>query len=249
MLGVAKSCLIACSFFFGANVVNNAFAESLEKLEPHIKKQSPAGVGPFPVMILLPGCSGFDDDRFTSHYDSVQAELTKKGYATYRLDVLAARNAASCSGVTSESASPDVKIFVDSLRNDSSVKEDDVSLIGWSWGAKIALQSIVSSEKPNVKSIISYYPNCDWLSTWTTQANVLLFFGDKDTIADPTGCQPIFDASEHGPKSKFQVFDGALHLFDFANLKQPIQDKSHAMGYDNEAANAAWVTVEGLLGK
>ena len=195
---------------------------------------------------MFPACSGFNSKLVSEHYDAVQNTFTSKGFVTYRIDPLAARDASSCNGVSSESVGGDVKIAVDRIKSLDSVKADSINLIGWSWGAKVTLQSIVSSDSPEVQTIIAYYPNCDWLSTWTTNADVLLLFGDKDTIAEPTDCEPVFQASSHGEGSRFAVFPGGLHLFDVEKLTTPVVFKSHHMGFDAKAAKSAWGIVENL---
>jgi hypothetical protein len=71
-----------------------AKASELEKLKPFFKNTTPEGNGPFPVILLVSGCSGFHIQG--GSYDEVQSDLTKLGFVAVRVDSLEARGEKNC---------------------------------------------------------------------------------------------------------------------------------------------------------
>ncbi len=56
---IVAICLVFC-FALATQIVN---ATDISKLSPHFKTQSPYGSGPFPAVLMLSGCSGFDNPK------------------------------------------------------------------------------------------------------------------------------------------------------------------------------------------
>ena len=71
-------------------------AKHRELLSKHYRLVKPDGAGPFPAIMMVPGCSGFDAKFAKAHYDHVQSRLVELGFVTLRVNYLAARNAATC---------------------------------------------------------------------------------------------------------------------------------------------------------
>ena len=224
-----------------------AAAKSIEALSPHWNFQSPNSGEKSPLVVLIPGCSGFRHEATKAHYDTVQKQLNDAGYATVRVDPHAARGTDTCQGLYSGDVAADVKTAVDEFKKSPMVDASKVTLLGWSWGAKIALQSLALLEKDALYSVVSYYPNCEWMSPWATKANVALLYGSEDKLSPPQGCKSMFESSTKGSSSRFEVFDGAVHLFDFENLEKPVNLHGHNMVYQKDAAEAAWKVVLKLL--
>jgi hypothetical protein len=67
-------------------------AEHRELLSKHYRLEKPDGAGPFPAVILVPGCSGFEADFQKEFYDSMQNQLVKSEFVTLRVNYQAARN-------------------------------------------------------------------------------------------------------------------------------------------------------------
>jgi dienelactone hydrolase len=223
-------------------LTSTAHADDLEALE-----QYPSGTGPFPAVVMLSGCVGFDLGSLQTQYGVTQSKLTKLGFATYRLDLLANKKATTCIGIPANTVTSDLTLFIQQLKENPMIKSDQIHLMGWSWGAQVALEATSFSD--DVKSITSYYPNCDQLNAWTTTADVLMFIGDQDTFTDPAICQEKFLSSHHASDSQFKIFSEALHFFDAENLVEPAYYKGRAMGYDDVAAKESWSKVESVLKK
>ena len=109
--------------------------------------KKPAGAEPFPAVMLVPGCSGFNSETFADHYERVQDQLVKLGFVTLRIGWLAVRNAANCYDVGFESVVGDIGTVADYLRQQDyifdklNVGEDLRHKIYWQnamefWGLK-----------------------------------------------------------------------------------------------------------------
>ncbi|MEJ2170823.1 MAG: hypothetical protein P8X90_35475, partial [Desulfobacterales bacterium] len=100
IIRLVLSCLIALSI----SVVSYAADDNeiRERLSKHYRLEKPEGKGPFPAVIMVPGCSGFDAKFAKAHYDRVQRRLVDMGFVTLRVNYQAARNVANCTEVTSE---------------------------------------------------------------------------------------------------------------------------------------------------
>ena len=57
-------------------------ADHRELLSKHYGLEKPDGAGPFPAVMLVPGCSGFDAKFAKGHYDGVQSHLVELGFVT-----------------------------------------------------------------------------------------------------------------------------------------------------------------------
>ena len=66
--------------------------EHKERLSKHYRLEKPKGAGPFPAVMMVPGCSGFEYASAKEAYNSGQKRLVELGFVTLRVDYLAARN-------------------------------------------------------------------------------------------------------------------------------------------------------------
>lgn len=108
-------------------------------LQRHASPVMPAGTGPFPVAMLVPGCSGFDDARFAERYRVHAKRFLDAGLAIIKVDYLKARNLRdACAdrdgGIWEPQIAADIhrlrERLADILRADGS----RVAVIGWSMG-------------------------------------------------------------------------------------------------------------------
>jgi len=70
------SCLIALLIPIGSYAADKA--DHKERLSKHYRLEKPDGAGPFPAVMLVPGCSGFDADFQKEFYDSVKGDVGSK---------------------------------------------------------------------------------------------------------------------------------------------------------------------------
>ena len=56
-------------------------ASKIDQLSKHFRMEKPEGKGPFPAVMLVPGCRGFEFKSMKSQYDRVQSILGKISYS------------------------------------------------------------------------------------------------------------------------------------------------------------------------
>ena len=214
-------------------------APKIEQLSKHFRMEKPEGEGPFPAVMLVPGCSGFEFPTMKSQYDRVQSILSELGFVTLRVDHLAVRNATSCMSMSlnPEVVAGDITRVTDYLRQQDYVKKNALNVIGWSFGGACTLQAL--RETPNrkpaeVNAAIVYYPVCSFLSSgnWFTEVPVLALFGAADHTAPFGSCKNLFSELPRSDTVTVRIYDDAYHCFDNS---------------DSPAAKSAWLEVTNFL--
>ena len=169
-------------------------AQQIELLSKHFRLEKPKGEGPFPAVMLVPGCSGFDSETFVTHYERVQDQLVELGFVALRIDWLAVRNAANCYEVDFENVAGDIGVVADYLRQQDYVKKSALNVLGWSYGGACALQALRDTQNRNsadVDSVIAYYPSCWIVKSWDSEVPVLALFGGADNMAPFADCEKL----------------------------------------------------------
>ena len=142
---LSMSCLIALLISIGSYAADNA--DHRELLSKHYRLEKPDGSGPFPAVMLLPGCSGFDAKFSKARYDRVQSHLVELGFVTLRVNYQAARNVPICwPHVSTEDVAGDIRIAAEYLRQQPFVKKGAINVMGYSYGAAGALQALGRTE-------------------------------------------------------------------------------------------------------
>ena len=214
-----------------------------ETLSKYYRLEKPVGTGPFPAVMMVSGCSGFEADFSKKHYNDVQSDLVSLGFVTLRVDYLAARNATICVDVSANSVAKDVCIAADFLNQQSFVKKGAINVIGWSYGGAgtfRALRRTGSREPAQVDAVVAYYPYCVSARHWNSEVPVLVLHGAIDNVATYTSCEDIFKRLRQPDKLTVHVYDGAHHGFDTPELPPKMEYQFGTMGYNEKAANAAW---------
>ena len=81
----------------------------------------PEGTGPHPLVAIVPGCSGFK----WPFYDRARANLHELGFASARVDYVAARNLGGCSYKASiDHVADDILFVAESLSERNEIKAD-----------------------------------------------------------------------------------------------------------------------------
>ena len=126
-------------------------ADHRELLSKYYRLEKPDGAGPFPAVLLVPCCSGFEAKYHIKFHDYVQSQLVELGFVILRVNYLAVRNATYCwQGVSTEDVAGDIGIAVKYLRQQPFVKKGAINVMGWSWGGGGALQALgrIGSREP-----------------------------------------------------------------------------------------------------
>jgi len=226
-----------------------------ERLSNHYRLEKPEGAGPFPAVMIVPGCSGFQAEFTKEYYDGVQKRLVESGFVTLRVDSLAARNATNCRQAMlfpTEGAN-DIFLASEYLLQQPFVKKGAINLIGWSWGGSAALLtlSITKDQKPiAVDAVVAYYPACDWVRKWSSEVPVLVLGGSLDNVAPLSKCEKTFNSVPKPNKLAVKIYEGARHGFDNFTLPAEMQYPSGGtLGYNEAAAKSAWMEVINFLKK
>lgn len=228
-------------------------ADHRELLAKHYRLQKPDGTGPFPAVMMVSGCSGFEASFAKGHYDTVQSRLVELGFVTLRVNFLAARNAASCQpNVSTQEVAADIHIAAEYLKQQPFVKKGAINVIGWSYGASSALQALGRSHSQDpvqVDAVVAYYPHCDFVQQrWDSEAPVLVLAGTLDNVAPLRKCLYLFRGMP-SQKLVIRTYDDAHHCFDMFELPAETQYEFGTIGYNEAAAKSAWLEVTNFLRK
>jgi len=219
-------------------------ADHQERLSKHYRLKKPDAAGPFPSVMMVPGCSGFNAEFQKAFYDSVQNQLVELGFVTLRVDYLAARNVSSCAGtVSTDAVGDDVRVAAGYLRKQSFVKKGATNVMAWSYGgagALMALRLINDQEPAQVDAVVAYYPYCLGVQRWDSEVAVLVLVGATDNVAPLGICEGIFGGLPKRDKLTVRVYKDAHHAFDNFTLPAEMQYAFGTLGYNEAAAKAAW---------
>ena len=221
-----------------------------ELLAKYYRLDKPKGEGPFPAVLLVSGCSGFNAKFGKKHYDRVQSQLSELGFVTLRVDYLAARNATICVDISSNSVAEDICIAAEFLKQQTYVKKGAINVIGWSYGgagAFRALRGTGSREPVQVGAVVAYYPYCVAARHWKSDVPVLVLGGAIDNVAPFTACENIFSRIKNKERLTIRVYDDAHHCFDISELPAEMEYQFGTLGYNKAAAESAWNEVTKFL--
>ncbi len=216
------------------------------RLEELYEPRKPEGSDPFPLVVLVPGCSGFKWE----FYERAESRLGEMGFATIRVDYIGARNLRSCWGrVTMDQIADDIFWVLDHLTGTGFVKASSVNLLGWSYGGAV-LQVLAKLDKhPNVQvaAVAAYSPKCSQVDPWSATVPVLMLLGGADNVAPPEFCRKLVRDSAAAMHVTIEEYENAYHGFDDEDLPPKKQYSFGTMGYHPAAAEKAWKALEGFL--
>jgi dienelactone hydrolase len=214
-----------------------ASPEAVELANGDLKLKSvlfkPDGNGPFPAVVGLHGCEGLHtpSGALASRYRDWAERLRKAGIAVLYPDSLAARgltnqcrNRAGLLRASTDRVA-DATAARAWLQQQSFIKPDRVSLIGWSSGGISVLWTIrrmtgVNDDQPDFRSAIAFYPGCTRLDStaWAARVPTLILIGGNDDAASARQCERmVANARGRSARVSLVVYPGAYHDFDHPN--------------------------------
>jgi dienelactone hydrolase len=211
----------------------------------HAQLYRPDGNGSFPVVIALHGCGGLGGhaDPVLPRYRDWAEQLLKAGYAVLLPDSYGSREVGPQCRVKERRVLArrervaDIVAARQWLAQQSWVAQDRISLIGWANGASSLLWAVrpqaARKDGPDFRSAIAFYPDCRVSSGlgWSARVPTLLLIGAKDDVFSPTACRTMVDGARgRSALTRIEIYPGALHDFDRANL--PL----HALGGSTDAS-------------
>jgi dienelactone hydrolase len=208
---------------------------------------SPSGATPHPVVLLVPGCSGFAAVNGVNLYDERAVELQAAGYAVVFVDYLGRFD--NCGHVSHAQVGEDILEAVTWTRAQPGVDSGRISVIGWSYGGGGVLAALraMPPGSPIFAKAVMYYPDCRGEKPWSAIGiSALMLMGAIDDVARPDLCDTAVTGA---PPNTLQsiLYPNALHSFDMRGLPGRAEYPFGTIGYDAEAANASWATVLDFL--
>ncbi len=234
------------------SAVNKTVQERLTELLPYFRIYRPAGVGPFPVVIFVPGCTG---TTFSHEMDWVHF-YNYYGVALLVLDSYSGRNVTWEAVCALDLMTPweqvgDIIAALAYVRTLKFIDVDKIILNGFSQGAisiwftliygTVSQAPIGLNEWPllalnGVKLVYLFYASC--YNSWDQDILVTSFIGTADQYVDYRECEQ-FSVNNPALKERYHlsVFENSTHTFDhFSPNSQNVEAGSL---FDPEATAAA----------
>ena len=243
---VYRLVLVFCIVFVCMSTAKAVHRTHIDDLLPHIKLQKPIGDGPFPMVLMVAGCSGFDSSYAKESYNQAQRLLVKAGFLVVRVDLFNAWDIDDCTIASLADIALQIRTVANHFQSKDYVKKDAINVIGWSYGGGAALETLSPAEdfsEELIDSIVAYYPFCagiEYPESYSLNIPVLILHGKIDGVAELSYCKMIF--SDFPKKSVFIVkaYDNAHHGFDNSFLPKEFKTAYGMQGYNEKAAKDAW---------
>lgn len=204
------------------------------KLDLHAQLYKPDGNGPFPVVIALHACGGLSGggEAVLPRYREWTERLLGAGYAVLWPDSFGSREVGpQCREkdrkvLARRERVADVTASHRWLAAQGWAAHDRISLIGWGHGASAVLWAVrpqlaARGREADYRSAIAFYPECriSARTGWSTRVPTLLLLGGNDDVASPAQCRQMVDGARgRSALTRVEVYPGALHDFDRADL-------------------------------
>lgn len=228
----------------------------------------PAGVGPFPAVVLHHTCGGIGSE--IRDWTKLAIE---KGYVVFVLDSLGPRglktNCFPPNPVPTSRGAKDAFQALKHLKTFPFVDGSRVGLVGFSWGAMVGLMvssnevARVLSQGERFDAAVSFYPMCYFAGNPKNPAAVeylradsdrplLVLMGDQDNETPPADCLPRLEAlKKQGGPVEWHLYASATHCWDCSSLpnfrKIDFQGNTVVYNYSREiTADSARRTFEFL---
>jgi dienelactone hydrolase len=201
----------------------------------------PDGNGPFPAVIGMHGCDGLRNSggNVISRFRDWAEHLGKAGFAVLLVDSYGSRNLGSqCRNRavvvrTNRERVADANAAKDWLQQQSYVKADHVSLIGWSNGGisvlwtvrpRLVPRSEPRDSRPDFRSAVAFYPGCNRLdnTAWSARVPTLILIGAADDWTSSRQCEKMV-AGARGRSARIQIVVYAGTYHDFDHPTRPVQ--------------------------
>jgi dienelactone hydrolase len=216
----------------------------------------PAGEGPFPAVVLAPGCGGFHDEYSPPVFDKYRKLLLDDGFAVINVDFTKAHDIPACASangflISSEDYARDILAALTDLAKDSSIDPSRIHVIGWSFGGGASFSALALAERQSVKinSVVAFFPFCKGALAWKQPTPVLTFVGLADNIAPFAQCKDLVKDALDNKSMRVVEYPDAFHSFDQFTVATPITGPYGTFGYNEKAATQSWSELEAFLKK
>lgn len=199
----------------------------------------PKGNGPFPAVVLMHGCGGWQSAVLGGLHAHARY-LLDRGYVVLNLDSFGTRGTSG--GTVCETTARLVRALdyrtydaFDALRYMRSlayVDKDNVFLMGQSNGGSVAINAAKSRKRDGYRAVAAYYPWCGSLGGARVKlgAPLIIFSGGRDDWVPARECRHRHSV---GAALKVVEYASAAHSFDLPIDRQRYLGK--LIGYDQPA--------------
>lgn len=200
----------------------------------------PEGRGPFPVVVILHGCSGLrpNGDMWARH-------LRDHGYASLVMDGFGPRGVyeicTDFNRVPTRRRLLDLKAALRYLATRPEIAADRAAIMGFSNGAVVTLDAAsrfgrdaIAEGSLSYRAAIALYPECKNRSSDFGMPTQILI-GDRDDWTLAASCNELLQRTQpDSPRPELVIYPGAQHAFDNlgANAYLPaVRNINSASGY------------------
>ena len=151
--------------------------------------------------------------------------------------------------VSEGDAAKDLVAAVTWLRSEPSVDKSRISAIGWAYGGGAILAALAdhTEEQLGLSRAVVYYPLCRAVRPWRVATPVLMLLAGDDQLTPSEACRAAVQKSATPETVKIVTYHGALHAFDVVEIPAESRGPAGPMGYNAQAADAAWTEVQRFL--
>lgn len=228
----------------------------LPELLRHAAPSAPLGQGPFPVALLVPGCSGFDDARFAALYRAHFERLVRAGFAVARVDYLKARAVREAcadrdAGTWEPQVANDIGQMIQHLPAALRGDRSRIFVIGWSMGGGGVLATLSRLRQSNANPFagaVVLYPSCRAVSPWSVEVRTLMVLAGLDNIQPPVICDQLLKSADNPRSVVVRRFPRAHHGFDIVAEPVVLDPKEPPTAANPAAAAEAWNEILSFLG-
>jgi dienelactone hydrolase len=218
----------------------------------------PSGTGPFPAVVVLHGCGGFNNVAMTW-----ADRMARWGYVAIAIDSLTPRDRTTACGTGLREQPFDAYQALKFLASQPFVRADRIAMLGISMGAGSVLtaleRGLIEPMFPlKFRSGVAFYPRCAGMPGLLA-APALILIGELDDWTPAAACRDMVagETGSYGPprepadRSRIElvVYPGVHHSFVAPELQSGMRMFGHWVQYDEAAARDATDRVRSFLGR
>ncbi len=220
----------------------------------------PTGTAPFPVVVLLHGCSGLQLDLARGTWSQLQdyaGWYAARGIAGLVLDSFGSRGVRhTCTGGEPGPVTRALDVYraLDHLGRQGVIDPGRAIVQGLSHGGSTVLAAMdervagLADVPLRLRGGIAYYPACAGASSRDFYAPVLILIGDKDDWTPAPPCEGLraYQELRVPGRVRLVVYPDATHSFDF-NSPRRFNEYGKLLVFDASATRDAQRRVEAFL--
>lgn len=243
------ACILLCTVSVRAETLSVQVIVRGQQTTVSVDLQTPSGVGPFPVVILLPGCAALEDTGLP-----VWLGLFHQwGFATVRWEGLALRGYTDVCGDDvlmgqfAREQLNDIYQLASALAVSKSFKAGSLAVFGRSLGSNTVVNYLATDtgngREGKVAVGVGLFPTCS-----TSNRIVMPLLILTGALDDWNYAQRCVDLARFNSAAvQIKVYPNAYHGFD--RVGAPVTFRGHHIEYNATATQDAYSTTRAFLGR